>query len=46
MASTSPIIVDRTPPIPGVVNDGLLYGVDSLYTKDDNKVGKFSFPPA
>lgn len=34
----SPLIVDRSPPVAGVVNDGELPGIDLNYTKYENKV--------
>ncbi|KAK3101936.1 hypothetical protein FSP39_007496 [Pinctada imbricata] len=34
----APILVDRSPPIPGVVNDGTTYGVDSIYTNNKREI--------
>jgi len=36
------IIIDKTPPVNGTVNDGPLYGTDLLYTKDFDSVSSFS----
>ena len=35
------IIIDKTPPVSGTVNDGPLYGTDLLYTKDFDSVSSF-----
>jgi hypothetical protein len=34
----SPLIVDRSPPVAGIVNDGEVPGIDLNYTKYENKV--------
>ena len=36
--ASSPLIVDRTPPTAGTVNDGPTTGVDLAYTKEVNQV--------
>ena len=36
--SDSPIIVDQSPPVAGVVYDGDHLGVDLVYMKDNDKV--------
>ena len=34
----SPLIVDRSPPVAGIVNDGEIHGVDLDFTKYEDKV--------
>lgn len=34
----SPLIVDRSPPVAGIVNDGEIHAVDLNYTKYEDKV--------
>lgn len=37
----SPLIVDRSPPVAGIVNDGEIHGVDLDFTKYEDKVKYF-----
>ena len=34
----SPLIVDRSPPVAGIVNDGEIHGVDLDFTRYEDKV--------
>lgn len=34
----APLIVDRSPPVAGIVNDGEIHGVDQDFTKYEDKV--------
>lgn len=34
----SPLIVDNSPPVAGIVNDGEIHGVDLDFTKYEDKV--------